>query len=330
MTNIDLLDYIRPYDPIRDKNLKEFSHSKLEYFETCPYQFDLKYNQHKVSNESTIALELGSLLHLALEYKGKMLVNDKVDYKFLENLIKIGGPSDDGHGNAIHIAGIDELKKRYFEIWNVADSEGRTYNDKIDNFMNVLHTEMEEDNDWTPVYFEHPFRYVLMDRIVVHGFIDRIDTREGENGTEYRLIDYKTSKKIYDSSKTATSQQFALYELAILNEFGILASECLYRFICINDSQTALTKNWEKRFITKITKVLDQIDECYKTGIWAVSPKPLCHWCSFSATNPDAHKYKRECEYYSDWTPTNKVYTVHKEWNPEKKDEPKRKLKFDF
>ena len=319
-----LKDYIRPYNPVKDKDLPEYSHSKLECYTTCPYQFDLKYNQHKTSSDTTIALELGSLLHLVLEYKGKMIINGKVDYDFLDSLLIDGGPSEDGRGNAIHIAGLNNLKKKYFEVWIIKDSEGRDYNDKMANFMKVLHTEMEEDDGWIPAYFEYPFRYVLMDRIVVHGFIDRIDKREGKDGTEYRLIDYKTSKKVFDSSKTATSQQFSLYQGAILSEFDTLATECIYRFICINDSQQALTKGWEKRFASKITKVLDEIDECYKSKVWKPLPKPLCHWCSYSTTNPDAHQYKRECEYFSLWKPTEKTFEVNKEWNPQKEEKVKR------
>ena len=271
MSHNILLDYIRPYNEQTDSKLPEYSHSRLEVFETCPYQFDLKYNQEKTSSETTIALELGSLLHLCLEHKGKML----------------------------------------------KDSENRSYIDKIENFKKVLYSEMEEDDEWKAYKFEEPFRYVWKDMVVFHGFIDRIDRRKTSTGYEYRLIDYKTSKKVYDSTKLSTSQQFSIYQGAILLEYGMLATECLYRFICINESQYALTKGWEKRFINKMDKVFSQIEEGYITKIWKPSPKPLCRWCSYSKTNPDAKLYKNECPYYMNWTETNKDFSVNKEWNPE-------------
>lgn len=318
MSEINLLDYIRPYDPIKDAGLPEYSHSRLEVFETCPYQFDLKYNQNKISSETTIALELGSLLHLCLEHKGKMLINNKsINYDFLEKLLMDGGISDDGRGNEFHIAGLSELKKKYFEIWKIKDSEGRDYSDKVENFLEVLYSEMGENDGWEAWKFEEPFKYVWNNKYVFHGFIDRIDRRKTNNGYEYRLVDYKTSKKVYDSTKTATSQQFSIYQGAILLEYGVLATECLYRFICINDSQLALTKGWEKRFITKMNKVFEQIEEGYKTNIWKTSTGPLCFWCIYNELNPDARLYKNECPYHSNWTPTNKDFSVNKEWNPE-------------
>ena len=64
-------------------------------------------------------------------------------------------------------------------------------------------------------------------------------------------------------------------------------------------------------------------------GKWFPSPSPLCYWCFACENNPTASKYKKECQYYSLWTPNNKVYDVNKTYNKEKEDtEKKRKLVF--
>lgn len=315
MSNI-LEEYIRPVTD-KDMELPEYSHSRLECYRNCAYQFDLKYNQNKVSDDTTIALELGSLLHLCLELKGKMLVEGKeVDYDHLQKTLD---------------AGVSKLKKKYMETWYVADSEGRTYEDKLKNFIDVLHTEMDEDDGWTATYFEHPFSYVWSNRIRLHGFIDRIDTRVNGNGeTEYRVVDYKTSKKVFDPTKNATSWQFAIYQGAILNEFGTLANESLYRFICINDSQIALTKGWENRFVKAMTKLLDKIDESYKENIWKISAGPLCYWCFYNELNPDAKNFKKECPYHSMWTPVTRDFSVAMEFNANNIDRNKRIRNFNW
>lgn len=314
MSNM-LEEFIRPVTD-KDKDLPEFSHSRLECFQNCPYQFDLKYNQNKVTTDTTIALELGSICHKVLELKGKMIKDNKpVDYDLLLNILDEGDKEDD-------LLGIKDLKSKYWEDWNVKDSENRDYNEKIDIFKIVLKTEME-DSDWTPYLFEHEFNLVYKDRIRIHGFIDRIDKR----GDEYRLIDYKTSKKVYDEAKNKTSQQFAIYNMALLIEFNQLAADNIYRFICIDAEQHALSLGWEKRFCTKLDKVLDSIDEGYKTKIWTPKATPLCYWCTYGS-NPTAKMYKEECQYYSLWTPTNKSFEKHKEFNPNEKEEPKRKLVF--
>ena len=311
-----LLDHIRKYDSNKDKNLPEFSHSRLECLDHCAYQYNLKYNENKTTSDTTLALQLGSICHLALEHKGLMIQQGKVDYDTLEKLLIEGGESDDGHGHTVKVTGIAELKKTYWDSWSVPDTEGHDCIYKLDIFMKILHTEMEEDDGWIPFKFEEPFRYVYKDKAVLLGFIDRIDYRDINGEREYRLVDYKTSKKIFPDNKLPTSQQFAIYEAALLLEYGKTAVKNMYRFICIDDKQYALTNGWEKRFIAHLDKLFDKLDNYKKTNLYPPSPSPLCHFCSYCITNKDATTYKNECPYYMKWTRENKDFSVNQEWNP--------------
>ena len=172
---------------------------------------------------------------------------------------------------------------------------------------------MEEDNDgWRPYLFEHPFEFVWNDRVILKGFIDRLDKR----GEELRCIDYKTSKKVFNTSSLATSLQFGIYNLSILNEFGRLCTESIYRFILLDDMQKALTKGWEKRLIKALDGIFDKIDADNNSSVWIPKPSPLCHWCNFCSHNPDAKDYKYDCEYYSLWTPDNKTFSTNRQFDP--------------
>ena len=198
-------------------------------------------------------------------------------------------------------------------------------------FDKVLHEEMEE-SEWKPTYFEMPFEFVWDNKVIIKGFIDRIDTKDTEKGeTQYRTVDYKTSKKVYEQSKLATSLQFGVYALAILNKFGVLPVESEYRFILIDDKQFALTKGWENRLIKALDKVFGDIEASEKKEVFVPKPSPLCHWCNFCQTNPEATIYRNECEYFSKWTPNQKTFEVNKKWNALEnmtKATPKRKLVF--
>lgn len=305
-----LKDLVRPVTEEDREKLPVFSYSKMEVYKNCPYQYDLKYNQGKYSSDTSIALEVGSLLHYVLEQKGKSLVLGQfIDYGKLNQIIYNGTQETDKKTKE-QLVGISDLKKKYWEIWSVPDTEGRTYDQKLELFDKVLHSEMEDD-DWTPYLFEHSFEFVWNNRVIIKGFIDRIDQKDGE----FRTVDYKTSKKVYDSSKLATSLQFGIYALAILNEFGKLPIESLYRFILLDGSQKALTKGWEKRLIKALDGIFDKIDADENTGIFKPSPSPLCHWCNFCSHNPDATDYKHECEYYSLWEPNNKTFSVNRQFN---------------
>lgn len=314
-----LKDLVRPVTEEDSKNLPVFSYSKMDTYRNCPYQYHLKYNQKKFTDDTSIALEIGSLLHYILEQKGKMLIRSTgdlfeqpfVNYEWL-NEIMYHGVTETDEKTKECLLGINDLKKKYFETWYEKDNaSGMTYEDKIKVFDKVLHTEMEwtvENEFWRPYLFEHPFEFVWHDRAIIKGFIDRIDIKDGN----YRTVDYKTSKKTFDSSKLATSLQFGIYALAILNEFGKLPDESLYRFILLDDKQYALTKGWEKRLIKALDGLFDKIESDDKSGIWTPKPTPLCHWCNFCLHNPEATEYKYDCEYYSLWTPDNKSFSVNK------------------
>ena len=321
----ELLNRIRPVTD-DDKNLPVFSYSKMEVFKNCPLQYRYKYIEKKYSQDTSIALELGSLCHYVLEQKGKMIVSgETVDYEKLNDIL-MNGVTETDEKTKEELLGVNQLKRKYFEVWHEADNaSGASYDEKIKLFDKVLHNEMEE-TDWKPTYFEKPFEFVWDNKVILKGFIDRIDTKDGQ----YRTVDYKTSKKVYEQSKLATSLQFGVYALAILNEFGVLPIESEYRFILIDDKQYALTKGWESRLINAMDKVFGDIEASEKKDVFVPKPSPLCHWCNFCQTNPEATIYRNECEYFSKWTPTQKTFEVNKKWNALENinTAPKRKLVF--
>lgn len=321
----ELLNKIRPVTEEDREKLPKVSYSALEVLKNCPLQFKFKYRDKKYTDDTSLALELGSLCHYVLEQKGKALVEGKtVDYQELFSILENGViTTDEKNGERIAketLFGTDLLKGKYFETWYEKDNaSGMTYNEKMDIFEQVLYSEME-DNIWVPTYFELPFEFVYDNRIIFHGFIDRIDIHS-ETG-EYRTVDYKTSKKTYENSKLVTSLQFGIYALAILSQFNKVPTESMYRFILIDQTQYALTKGWEKRLIKALDKLLDQINENDKSSVWEPKPSPLCHWCNFCRTNPNAVQYRNDCEYFSLWMPNKKSFEVNKKWDPNEVHEP--------
>lgn len=298
-----------------DKALPEFSYSKLDTYKHCPYQYQIKYIDGKYSHDTTLPLELGSLCHYVLEQKGKMLRDsDRVDYDSLYDILQNGTTQTDEKTRKA-LLGTTQLKKKYYDTWYVPDNaSGKTYEDKLAIFKDVVKTEME-NSEWTPVYFEYPFKFVYDNRIIISGFIDRIDVN---NKGEYRTIDYKTSKKVYNKSELPTSMQFGIYALAILSEFNTLPVKSVYRFILIDDVQQALTDGWESRLTKALDSLLDSIDRDTAKDVFAPKPTPLCYWCNYCAKNPLAREYKHDCPYYSLWTPTRKTFEVNSKWNANK------------
>ena len=312
MNTLLLKQCIRPVDSEKDKHLPHFSHSRFEVFETCEIRYDLQYNQNKRSEDTTLALEIGTLTHKILEEKGKMLFNGKsVDYDILKDILLNGCVEfDENKNETFVIRGLKDLKKSYFEEWYQPDNaSGLSYEEKIKNFIEVLYTEMEDD-DWKPIYFELPFEFVWRDKFIIHGFIDRVDEKNGN----YRVVDYKSSKKVFDSKKLPTAQQMGIYGIALLNLFGKLPKEYKYRFTLINDTQYAMSKNWETRLIKRLDKIFESIAESEHNQIYKPSPSPLCYYCPYCENNPHAKEYAKECQYYSLWKPDNKIFSVNRQY----------------
>ena len=313
-----LLEHIRPVTEEDLKTLPQYSYSRIEQYKNCPISFKLKYIDEKVTDDTSLALELGSLCHYVLEMKGKMLKEScVVKYDILESILQDGvvDANIDSDKPTERFLGVKELRKKYFEEWGKTEpTSGMTYDDKIKLFWDKVVREELEDDNWSSEYFEHYFEFVFDDRVILHGFIDRVDMMDGQ----YRVVDYKTSKKVYDQSKLSTSLQFGIYGLAVLLEFGKLPIEYLYRFILIDESQKALSIGWERRIVKHLSDIFNCIQMDKDNDEFKPDPSPLCHWCNYCKTNPRATKYKHECQYYSLWTPMNKVYTVNCEWGQEK------------
>lgn len=325
--NEDLLKpHIRNVTEEDRKKLPRFSYSRIEQYLNCPMAYDLKYNQEKQTRDTSLALELGTLLHAVLEQKGYMLRNGIVNYTILDKLITDGIIEKTEKSKDI-IPGISALKKKYWETWSIPDSEGRTYDEKLILFNEVLHKEMQ-DTEWVPYAFEMPFEFVWDDRVIMNGFIDRIDVNLHKKA--FRVIDYKTSKKPFDKSKLPTSLQFGIYALACLNDNKInsIPVEYIYRFILLDDFQKALSLGWEKRLVKKLIQTFNSIDDRKIQNEWVPRPSPLCFYCNYCVNNPNAHEFKNECDYYSLWTPDNKTFETHKEWGLKKEAEKTRKLIF--
>ena len=317
-----------------DNGLTRYSYSKLDLFGQCSYKYNLKYNQKKYPVQNAIHLDVGTLCHKLLELKGSMLMEEtSVDYELLHDVLQNGIVEETDKGSE-EILGLIAIKKKYgFEKWFEKDNaSGMTYDEKLKIFMeDIMPNEMESE-EWkvyaTELSFEFVYEYENGKKALIGGFIDRVDINADG---EFRVVDYKTSKKVFDTKKMATPMQMCIYGMALYSILGQVPIEYQYSFILINQKQDACTTGHMKRAVKKLDKTLSSIDNLDATNVHKPSPTPLCYWCEFCKQNPDANtQYQFECEYYSMWTPSEKTFKVAKEFvkEDENKNTVKRKLVF--
>jgi hypothetical protein len=277
-------------------------------------KYDLKYIQKNYESTDAIHLDMGNILHKALEIKYRNVIDGKDNAVFeLKEIIENGIAEETEKDKGNFIQGLKQIKDKYGEntFNEINEKSNLSYNDKLSTFFNYLEHDQLED-DWKPFKVEFDFEFIFGDKALINGFIDRVDINS--NG-DLRVVDYKSSNKVYQHKDLTTPLQMVIYALACENEFGRIPIEYQYDMILLGDKQQACTKGFYKRGTTKLSKILDDIKECEETGIFKPKPTPLCHWCEFSQTNPGIPFYfEGLCEYYSLWTPENRTFEKNKEY----------------
>lgn len=336
----ELLSKLRAVTDEDRGKLLTTSYSKFDTFTTCQRRYKKNYEEKLYTESATLPLELGSILHKGLEMKGNYLLKgEKVDYKDIRKTV-MDGCDEETEKDKKHLYGVNEIKNRYLDVWleSLEDGFNKCYPEKIDIYFNkVLPTRME-DESWTVKGTEIPFEFVYDERCIIHGFIDRVDEKvkeDSEEKTILKVVDYKSSKRIFDENKIKTPLQMVIYDLACLFIYGVIPEYHEYDFILLDKKQSTedgvCTKGYLKRGLKKIDAILDKIDQAKESGEYPPSPTPLCYWCPypdrFHTPNADK-KYAGECQYYSLWKPENKVFGVNQEYIPNEVEKPKRKLVF--
>lgn len=322
-----------------DRGLPYISYSKLSNFEKCPLSHKLKYVDKNFSNKSSLAMEIGSILHKGLELKGQMIMNgSEIDYDYLREVVENGYTEKNGKSEN-HILGVSELKKKYLEEFYTTDNKsGMNYEQKMKLFYEEILPNRIKDTVWFPVATEQNFELVYDNRVIIHGFIDRVDR---DKDGRIKITDYKSSKDVFRDTEIKTPMQHVTYDLACILLYGKPADEHEYDFILIDKIQGAndgvCSKGYLKRGITKLDKILNTMDEMSVSGEYPPKPTPLCYWCNFHSSSPHADpKFSGFCQYHSLWTPENKTFATlnpygeAEYWEKPKVVEvkPKRKLVF--
>ena len=291
------------------------SYSSLSLFQNCPMQYKLKYIDGNYSKISTLPLELGTLLHKVLELR-YLPIDDKSKAYSLEDLLKILH-----EGYALErIAGLDELKNKYFEDFiTQGRKSGLTYSQKINTFINDLTETFNENADdlgdnWSVLACELPFEIKYDKDIVIGGKIDRVDINSVTG--DLRVIDYKSSDAVYDERDLNNALQMYVYSLAIQKLYNKVPVEYVYNFILLGQKAYALTKkNYQNTMQKKLQKTIDELKENYNTKEFKPKPTPLCYWCPYNCQGCVNDKDNNHlCDYFSLWTPTEKTFAVNKEW----------------
>ena len=265
-----------------------YSYSKIDTYVQCPFKYKLKYIDGNYCYHDTVNTEVGTLIHSCEESIAKAIQsNTKIDYADLKNKI---------------IFKLFELKHKYPKDFCELDKSKRPFIDKLYYYLETGIYKLELFMQLHPTYkivgIEQPFELTYKSGEVFKGFIDRVFYDSLTN--KYIIQDIKTYAVEVEKEKLATPLQFVIYMLAVEKLYNCAEAQisCQYYLPFCDCTQDAGTNGFINRGILKIDNIFQKI----KTADFTPNPNPLCNWCEYCKTNPDAQgKEKYLCPYFSHW-----------------------------
>ena len=265
-----------------------YSYSKLDTFQQCPFKFKLRYiDKHYFYNDS-INTEIGSAIHACEEAIAKA-----IQARLTINYIKLKNDL---------ICKMFQLKHKYPKEFVELDKADKTFADKLYFYLETGIYRLDQFMLAHPTYqivgVELPFKVEYKEQYILSGFIDRLfyDTET----KRYIVQDIKTYAVPVEQDKLITPLQFVIYALAVEQMFKCNQSDisCQYYLPFCDLTQDAGTKGYITRGVKKIDKLFDQI----ANQEFAPNPCPLCNWCEFCPTNPQATTASKYlCPYFCHW-----------------------------
>jgi len=177
------------------------SYSSLETYKTCPRKYFYNYILKLPRGEEKPWFVLGNFNHLILE-------------KFFRYVIFFKTRNRSYDKKQLMYRAYESALRNYNRLYS-RGLKPKLTQAQIDETRDILKGFFESNKTIPDVLFvEKEFYIDIADGIVLHGYIDRVDSA-GEDAI--RIVDYKTSKKSY---KIDESIQLDLYAIGMKRELG--------------------------------------------------------------------------------------------------------------
>ena len=254
-----------------------YSHSKLSTFETCPYQYKLKYiDKIKVDVPETIETFMGSLVHETLEklYKDKKFQKETSRATLLKFYKELW---DKEYSDDILIVKADQgLNAENYKKMGLKYIED--YYDKFKPFdqLTILGLETQD-------------RMTLPDGNQWHVRIDKLACDDEGN---YFVCDYKTNSRMKDQEEADEDRQLALYSIWVKDKFKDAKSvKLVWHMLAFN--KDAVSERTDEQLEKLQQDVMDKIKEIENAKEFPRKQSQLCNYCVYKSICPS---FKHEAE----------------------------------
>jgi putative RecB family exonuclease len=247
-----------------------YSHSRISCFETCPYQYKLKYiDRIKPEIENTIESFMGDLVHRALERLYINLRFQKITSK--EELLKIYN---------------DLWEEEYSEeILIVKSDRGfsqENYRLMGEKFLSDYYDRYHPFNQLTILGIETKDRMMLPDGNYWHVRIDKFACDDNGN---YYVCDYKTNSRMKEQQEADSDRQLALYSAWVKKKFKDAKSvKLLWHMLAFN--KDVISERTDEQIEELQKEVVEKIKEIENTTEFPRNISGLCDYCGYKKICP--------------------------------------------
>jgi putative RecB family exonuclease len=246
----------------------QFSFSRVKTFAQCPLRYRYRYLKGLREAFTSVEAHLGTTVHGVVEW--------------------MYGQRDQSSSPSLDLA-LEELSRQWQERWSdrvavirvneTPESYLRQGREMLEVFMRVV---FSRDRSET-VALEKRLSARLSDEVVFTGVADRIGRTVG--GRPF-VIDYKTSSREGDSSDLSEGLQVPLYASCILEDHATEDVLAGYHYLRHGSTRwnpvgAKAAEDVRGRFLALATEARTATD-------FPARPGPLCPWCGFNATCPEA------------------------------------------
>jgi hypothetical protein len=256
--------------------MASYSHSKLNSFEKCPYQYKLKYiDKVKVDVPTTIELFLGDMVHRTLQELYKNL-------KFQKKISK-----------ANVLKNFKEDWEHYYLDDILIVKKGLTsenYKKMGEKFISDYFDTYNPFDDMTIISLETEDKITLPDGNKWHIKIDKL----GYKGDTYFVCDYKTNSNMMLQEEADSDRQLAMYSIWVKDKFKDAKKVILkWHMLAFNKEITSERTEEELKKLQK--EVTEKIKEIEKAKKFPTNITALCDYCIYRSICP-SFKHQVELE----------------------------------
>ena len=255
-----------------------YSHSRLSSYETCPYQYKLKYVDRVAAPlETTIEAFVGTIVHDALEWLYRLAQNGRVVTR-------------------------DEIAGQYQTLWDAAWTDAIRL---IKPDLTVMHYR-SSGQSWLEQYWDHyhPFTQgitidlessvtiELSGGATMIGYIDRL---EKVAPGHFVIHDYKTNKRLPTPQQSDTDRQLTLYMLGVQQRYPDLERiDLVWHFVRFDEEvRSHRTSGQLQTMATETGRLIETIETAVASGDLPTKISALCDYCAYRPRCPEfAHLYQ--------------------------------------